>query len=120
VAALTARVHAAGAGGRTGALAIFDAGYVLEAMSELAMHGHYMGSDAGTRGARVAGLAQPDEGRALILKSGVAADRRRGHRVRADAHLEDGGAAAAPVEGARRRRSRTACSPPTWPACRCQ
>ena len=69
VAALTARVHAAGAGGRTGALAIFDAGYVLEAMSELAMHGHYMGSDAGARGTRVGGLAHPDEGRALIAKS---------------------------------------------------
>lgn len=69
VAALTARVHAADAAGRTDALALFDAGYVLEAMSELAVHGHYMGSDATARGAAVAGLTRPDDGRALILKS---------------------------------------------------
>ena len=69
VAALTARVDAAGKAGRTDGLAIFDAGYVLEAMSEIEMLGHHMGSDLAVRGQALAGMTRPDDGRALILKS---------------------------------------------------
>jgi hypothetical protein len=69
VAALTARVDAADKAGRTDALAIFDAGYVLEAMSEIEMLGHHMGSDLAVRGRALAGMTRPDDGRALILKS---------------------------------------------------
>jgi hypothetical protein len=69
LAAFTERVHAADTAGRTDALAIFDAGYVLEAMSEIEMLGHHMGSDLATRGRTLAGMTRPDEGRSLILKS---------------------------------------------------
>jgi hypothetical protein len=68
VAALTARVQAAD-GGRAGALALFDAGYALEAMSEIEMLGHHMGSDLAVRGRTLAGMTRPDAGRALILTS---------------------------------------------------
>ena len=69
VAALAARVDAAGKGGGTDALALFDLGYALEAMSEVEMLGHFMGSDLAARGRALAGMTRPDEGRALILKS---------------------------------------------------
>jgi len=68
VATLTARVHAADAG-RTDALALFDAGYALEAMSEIEMLGHHMGSDLAVRGRTLAGMTRPQEGQAIILKS---------------------------------------------------
>ncbi|HZI78159.1 MAG TPA: hypothetical protein VFD69_01535 [Vicinamibacterales bacterium] len=69
VAALAARVDAADKAGRTNALALFDAGYALEAMSEIEMLGHHMGSDLAVRGRALAGMTRPDDGRALILKS---------------------------------------------------
>jgi hypothetical protein len=69
VAVLTARVGAADQAGHMDALALFDAGYALEAMNEVEMLGHYMGSDLAERGRALAGLTRPDEGRALILKS---------------------------------------------------
>jgi len=69
VAALTARVHAADGTGHADALALFDAGYVLEAMNEIEMLGHHMGSDLALRGRTLAGMTRPDEGQALILKS---------------------------------------------------
>jgi hypothetical protein len=69
VAALTARVHTADKAGRTDALSLFDAGYVLEAMTEIEMLGHHMGSDLASRGRKLAGMTRPDEGRALVLKS---------------------------------------------------
>jgi hypothetical protein len=68
VAALTARVHVDTAG-RTNALALFDAGYVLEAMSEIEMLGRHMGSDLASRGRTLAGMTRPEKGQALILKS---------------------------------------------------
>ena len=69
VAALAARVHAADKAGRGDALALFDAGYVLEAMSEIEMLGHHMGSDLAVRGKTLEGMTRPDDGRALLLKS---------------------------------------------------
>ena len=69
VSALTARLHAADQSGRATALALFDAGYLLEAMSEVEMLGHHMGSDLALRGRTLAGMTRPDEGRALMLKS---------------------------------------------------
>jgi len=69
VSALTARIDAASRGGRTDALALFDAGYALEAMSEVETLGHYMGSDLAARGRALAGMTRPDDGRALLLKS---------------------------------------------------
>ena len=69
VAALTARAAASDKAGRTNALALFDAGYALEAMSEIEMLGHHMGSDLTLRGRALAGMTRPDDGRALILKS---------------------------------------------------
>jgi hypothetical protein len=69
VAAFTARVHAADKAGRTDALALFDAGYVLEAMSEIEMLGRHMGNDLASRGRTLAGMTRPEEGQALILKS---------------------------------------------------
>lgn len=69
VAALTARVAEADDAGRANGLALFDLGYTLEAMSEVEMLGHFMGSDLAARGRALAGMTKPDEGRALILKS---------------------------------------------------
>jgi hypothetical protein len=69
VAALTARVDSADRDGHSVALALFDAGYALEAMSEIEMLGHHMGSDLADRGRTLAGMTRPDEGPALILKS---------------------------------------------------
>lgn len=66
--ALTARVEAASRGGGGDALALFDSGYVLEAMNEVEMLAHYE-SDFASQGRALAGLTRPDEGRALILKS---------------------------------------------------
>jgi len=69
VAALAARVDATDKAGHAHALALFDLGYTLEAMSEVEMLGHFMGSDLAARGRALAGMTRPDEGRALILKS---------------------------------------------------
>jgi hypothetical protein len=69
LATFTARVHAAEKAGRGEALALFDAGYLLEAMSEIDMLGHHMGSDLAVRGKALAGMTRPDDGRALLLKS---------------------------------------------------
>lgn len=69
VAALAARVDAADKTDRTDAVALFDLGYTLEAMSEIEMLGHHMGSDLAMRGRALAGMTRPDDGRALILKS---------------------------------------------------
>jgi hypothetical protein len=69
VAALAARTHAAEGSGRTNALALFDAGYVLEAMSEIEMLGHHMGSDLAMRGRTLTGMTRQGEGQAMILKS---------------------------------------------------
>jgi hypothetical protein len=69
VAALAARVETADKAGRTDALALFDLGYTLEAMSEVERLGHHMGSDLTIRGRALAGMTRPDDGRALILKS---------------------------------------------------
>ena len=68
VAALTARVHAADGTGHADALALFDAGYVLEAMNEIEMLAHYA-SDLADRGRALAGMTRPHDGQALILKS---------------------------------------------------
>jgi len=69
VATLAARVDAADKTGRSDAIALFDLGYTLEAMSEVEMLGHHMGSDLAVRGRELAGMTRPDDGRALILKS---------------------------------------------------
>ena len=69
VATLAARVDAADTAGRADASALFDLGYALEAMSEIEMLGHHMGSDLAVRGRALAGMTRPDDGRALILKS---------------------------------------------------
>jgi len=68
VAALTARVHAADGSGRSDALALFDAGYALEAMNEIELMGHHM-SDLASRGRMLAGMTRPGDGPALIRKS---------------------------------------------------
>jgi hypothetical protein len=65
----TARMHAAEKAGRGDALALFDAGYVLEAMSEIEMVGHHMGRDLAVRGKVLEGMTRPDDGRALLVKS---------------------------------------------------
>ena len=69
VAALAARVDVAAKAGRADAIALFDLGYTLEAMSEIELIGHHMGSDLALRGRALAGMTRPDDGRALILKS---------------------------------------------------
>ena len=69
VAALAARVDAADKAGRADASALFDLGYALEAMSEIELIGHHMGSDLALRGRALAGMTRPDDGRAMILKS---------------------------------------------------
>ena len=68
LAALTARVHAADQAGRMDGLALFDAGYAIEAMSEVEQMGHHM-SDLADRGRALTGLTQPLDGPSLILKS---------------------------------------------------
>jgi len=69
VSTLAARVDAADKTGRGDAIPLFDLGYTLEAMSEIEMLGHHMGSDLAMRGGALAGMTRPDDGRALILKS---------------------------------------------------
>jgi hypothetical protein len=68
VAALTARMHSADAAGNGGALALFDVGYVLEAMSEIETLGHHM-RGLESRGEALKGMTRPDEGKALVLES---------------------------------------------------
>jgi len=68
VAALTARGQAADGTGHAHAQALFDAGYALEAISEVEMLAHYA-SDLADRGRALAGLTRPNEGQALILES---------------------------------------------------
>ena len=75
VAALAARGTAADTAGRVDAIASFDLGYALEAMSEIELIGHHMGSELALRGRALAGMTRPGDGRALILKSaGLRAD----------------------------------------------
>jgi hypothetical protein len=69
LATFTARVHGADEAGVGDALALFDAGYVLEAMSEIEVLGHHMGSDLAMRGKTLEGMTRPDDGRALLRKS---------------------------------------------------
>jgi hypothetical protein len=68
IATLTARVHTPDRDGRTSPLALFDAGYAIEAMNEIEQMGHHM-SDLADRGRTLAGLTRPLDGQALIRKS---------------------------------------------------
>ena len=54
--------------GQSMASALFDAGYVVEALSEIEQFGNYMKDFAG-REKLLAGLTRPFDGRALIQKS---------------------------------------------------
>jgi hypothetical protein len=66
--AFTARVHDADQAGRPDGLALFDAGYVIEAMSQVEQMGHHM-SDLADRGRALTGLTRSLDGKALILES---------------------------------------------------
>jgi hypothetical protein len=91
VAALAARVDAAGKAGRTDALAIFDLGYALEAINEIETLGASWERPGRARARGEHDAA--DGGRALILRA-RATRRRRRYRVRAGADLEEAEAAA--------------------------
>ena len=66
--AVMARVRSAEQGGQPMAAALFDAGYLSEALSEIAQFGNHM-PDLAHNGRQLAGLTQLAEGRALIQKS---------------------------------------------------
>ena len=66
--AMMARVRSAEQGGQPMATALFDAGYLSEALSEIAQFGNHM-TDLALNGRQLAGLTLPAEGRALIQKS---------------------------------------------------
>jgi hypothetical protein len=68
IAAMMARVQKAEQSGQAMATALFDAGYVVEALSEIEQFGNHMTDFAG-REKTLAGLTRRDEGRALIQKS---------------------------------------------------
>jgi len=68
IAAMMARVEKAEHAGQSMALALFDAGYVVEALSEIEQFGNHMKDLAG-REKLLAGLTRPFDGRALIQKS---------------------------------------------------
>ena len=68
IAAMMARVNADGKAGQPMALALFDAGYVVEAMSELEQFGLHMKQFAGLEKA-LAGLTYSYEARPLLEKS---------------------------------------------------
>lgn len=67
IATMMLRVRKAEQGGSM-ATALFDAGYVVEALSEIEQFGSHMKDFAG-REKTLAGLTQADEGRAMIQKS---------------------------------------------------
>jgi hypothetical protein len=67
IATMMARVEKAEHGGQSMAPALFDAGYVVEALSEIEQFGNHMTDLAGRD--KLAGLTQPFDGRALIQKS---------------------------------------------------
>jgi len=68
IAAMMARVQKAEKTGPSMAAALFDAGYVVEALSEIEQFGNHM-TDLAGREKTLAGLTQPFDGRALIQKS---------------------------------------------------
>jgi hypothetical protein len=68
IAAMMGRVQKAEQSGQSMAAALFDAGYVVEALSEIEQFGNHMKEFAG-REKRLAGLTHPYDGRALIQKS---------------------------------------------------
>ena len=68
IVALVARVHAADQAGRMEALALFDAGYAIEAMHEIEEMSRYA-SDLADRGQMLAGLTQSLDGPSLLMKS---------------------------------------------------
>jgi hypothetical protein len=67
IAAMMSRVQKAEQSGSM-AMALFDAGYVVEALSEIEQFGNHMKEFAG-RGKTLAGLTHAYEGRAMIQKS---------------------------------------------------
>jgi len=68
IAAMMTRVQKAEQAGESTATALFDAGYVVEALSEIEQFGNHMKDFAG-REKTLAGLTQRHDGRALIQKS---------------------------------------------------
>jgi len=68
LAAMMSRVRAAEQAGDSMAIALFDAGYVVEALSEIEQFGNHMKEFAG-RDKALAGLTRRFDGRALIEKS---------------------------------------------------
>ena len=66
IAAMMSRVKTADQAGQ--AVALFDAGFVIEAINEIEQSGSYTKLLAG-RGRELVGLTNPDDGRALIRKS---------------------------------------------------
>jgi|SRR5580765_315673 len=68
IATMMARVQKAEQSGQSMAVALFDAGYVVEALSEIEQFGNHMKEFAG-REKLLAGLTRPYDGRALIQKS---------------------------------------------------
>jgi len=68
IASMMARVQNAEQTGRSFGSALFDAGYVVEALSEIEQFGNHMKDFAG-REKLLAGLTRPSDGRALIQKS---------------------------------------------------
>jgi hypothetical protein len=68
LAAMMSHVRAAEQAGNSMAIALFDAGYVVEALSEIEQFGNHMQEFAG-RDKSLAGLTRRFDGRALIEKS---------------------------------------------------
>ena len=66
--ALILRAHAADRAGATSALAVFDAGYAVEAIREIELLGHHM-SDLADRGRALAGLTGSLDGRSMLQRS---------------------------------------------------
>ena len=68
IAVMMTRVHKSEQTGQSMASALFDAGYVVEALSEIEQFGNHM-TDLAGREKTLAGLTQRFDGRALIQKS---------------------------------------------------
>lgn len=68
IATMMTRIQEAEQSGQSMAVALFDAGYVVEALSEIEQFGNHMKEFAG-REKLLAGLTRPYDGRALIQKS---------------------------------------------------
>jgi hypothetical protein len=68
IAAMMARVHSADQNGQPMALALFDAGYVVEAINELQQEGRYSKQLAGVE-RMLAGITNPYEARPMIEKA---------------------------------------------------